>query len=179
MAEWEKKTLRLKDGHGWSARPGCNVLVADRGAVRFDYPEGWVVVPDERGSLKLHDKHGIALPAAMAKVTWKVADILGLKDRGHLKPRLRADIVRFKVLGATPVIATAKPGEEEGWIALRLQNLSTDPAHTEVAFAASPRAAKRSDPIEHAGSDLKLDGGNLTVSLDPLAIETVLVRFRA
>ena len=33
MAEWEKKTLRLKDGHGWQARPGCNVLVADRGRV--------------------------------------------------------------------------------------------------------------------------------------------------
>lgn len=56
--------------------------------------------------LKLHDKHGITLPAAMAKVTWKVADILGLKDRGHLKSGLRADIVRFKALGATPVIAT-------------------------------------------------------------------------
>ncbi|MGE7470403.1 alpha-D-ribose 1-methylphosphonate 5-triphosphate diphosphatase [Bosea sp. NPDC003192] len=56
--------------------------------------------------LKLHDKHGITLPAAMAKVTWKVADILGLKDRGHLKPGLRADIVRFRALGATPVIAT-------------------------------------------------------------------------
>lgn len=56
--------------------------------------------------LKLNDKHGITLPAAMAKVTWRVADILGLKDRGHLKPGLRADIVRFKALGATPVIAT-------------------------------------------------------------------------
>ncbi|RYE80151.1 MAG: alpha-D-ribose 1-methylphosphonate 5-triphosphate diphosphatase [Hyphomicrobiales bacterium] len=56
--------------------------------------------------LKLNDKHGIALPAAMAKVTWKVADILGLKDRGHLRPGLRADLVRFKALGATPVIAT-------------------------------------------------------------------------
>ncbi|WID94198.1 alpha-D-ribose 1-methylphosphonate 5-triphosphate diphosphatase [Bosea vestrisii] len=56
--------------------------------------------------LKLSDKHGIALPAAMAKVTWKVADILGLRDRGHLKPGLRADLVRFRALGATPVITT-------------------------------------------------------------------------
>jgi alpha-D-ribose 1-methylphosphonate 5-triphosphate diphosphatase len=56
--------------------------------------------------LKLHDKHGITLPAAMAKVTWKVADILGLGDRGHLKPGLRADLVRFRALGATPVIST-------------------------------------------------------------------------
>ena len=37
-------------------------------------------------------------------VTWKVADILGLKDRGHLKAGLRADLVRFKVLGETPII---------------------------------------------------------------------------
>jgi len=56
--------------------------------------------------LKLSDNHGIALPAAMAKVTWKVADILGLRDRGHLKPGLRADLVRFRALGATPVIST-------------------------------------------------------------------------
>lgn len=56
--------------------------------------------------LKLHDSHGIALPAAMAKVTWKVADILGLRDRGHLKPGLRADLVRFRQLGATPVVET-------------------------------------------------------------------------
>ncbi|RDJ20760.1 alpha-D-ribose 1-methylphosphonate 5-triphosphate diphosphatase [Bosea caraganae] len=55
--------------------------------------------------LKLHDKHGVSLPEAMGMVTWKVADILGLKDRGHLKPGLRADIVRFKALGATPVLA--------------------------------------------------------------------------
>ncbi|MGO4671548.1 alpha-D-ribose 1-methylphosphonate 5-triphosphate diphosphatase [Bosea sp. 2YAB26] len=55
--------------------------------------------------LKLHASHGIALPDAMGMVTWKVADILGLKDRGHLKTGLRADLVRFKALGATPVIA--------------------------------------------------------------------------
>ncbi|HEV7334399.1 MAG TPA: alpha-D-ribose 1-methylphosphonate 5-triphosphate diphosphatase [Bosea sp. (in: a-proteobacteria)] len=54
--------------------------------------------------LKLHAAHGIALPEAMGMVTWKVADILGLKDRGHLKPGLRADLLRFRTLGATPVL---------------------------------------------------------------------------
>lgn len=54
--------------------------------------------------LKLHADHGIALPEAMGMVTWKVADILGLGDRGHLRPGLRADLVRFRALGATPVI---------------------------------------------------------------------------
>ncbi len=55
--------------------------------------------------LKLHDDHGLGLPDAMGMVTWKVADILGLKDRGHLKTGLRADLVRFRALGPTPVIA--------------------------------------------------------------------------
>ncbi len=54
--------------------------------------------------LKLHAAHGIALPEAMGMVTWKIADILGLKDRGHLKPGLRADLLRFRTLGATPVL---------------------------------------------------------------------------
>ena len=55
--------------------------------------------------LKLHNDHGLGLANAMGMVTWKVADILGLKDRGHLRVGLRADLVRFKALGPTPVIA--------------------------------------------------------------------------
>ena len=77
----------------------------------------------------------------------------------------------------SPIIATAKPGEEDGWIALRLQNLAASPARAELAFAEAPKAAKRADPIEHPGDDLGLDGKMLAVTLDPLAIETVLVRF--
>jgi alpha-D-ribose 1-methylphosphonate 5-triphosphate diphosphatase len=56
--------------------------------------------------LKLHGRHDIALPVAMGMVTWKIADLLGLRDRGHLKPGLRADIVRFRALGDTPVLAS-------------------------------------------------------------------------
>lgn len=37
----------LQPGHGWSARPGCKIFVADQGVVRFDYPKDWIVVPDE------------------------------------------------------------------------------------------------------------------------------------
>ena len=42
---------------------------------------------------------------------------------------------------------------------------------------AAPRAARRSDPIEHPGETLALDGKSLGVDLDPLAISTVLVEF--
>lgn len=56
--------------------------------------------------LKLNENSGIALPEAMGMVTWKISDILGLKDRGHLKPGLRADLLRFSVVSKTPVIRT-------------------------------------------------------------------------
>src|SRR5690606_11577183 len=37
---------------------------------------------------------GIPLHEAFGLVTWKAADMLGLKDRGRLKPGARADFVR-------------------------------------------------------------------------------------
>jgi alpha-D-ribose 1-methylphosphonate 5-triphosphate diphosphatase len=54
--------------------------------------------------LKLNEKSRITLPEAMGMVTWKVSDILGLGDRGHLKPGLRADVLRFSVINKTPVV---------------------------------------------------------------------------
>ncbi len=54
--------------------------------------------------LALNRNSGITLPAAMAMTTWKVSDILGLHDRGHLKPGLRADLLRFRVVAETPVV---------------------------------------------------------------------------
>jgi hypothetical protein len=55
MAKWHKRSAKLPVNHGWRAKPGNNVFVADRGAVRLDFPEGWVVEPGE-GSIKFHDK---------------------------------------------------------------------------------------------------------------------------
>jgi len=55
MAYWDKRTLKLPEKHGWHARPGFKIFVADRGAVRFDFPEDWVVIPDP-DSIKFHDR---------------------------------------------------------------------------------------------------------------------------
>src|SRR5690349_13517915 len=54
--KWTKKTLKLKKNHGWQSRPGYNIFVADRGAVRFDFPRSWIIEPGENGSIKFHDK---------------------------------------------------------------------------------------------------------------------------
>lgn len=39
----KKESLKLKKKHHWRARPENRIFVADRGAVRFDFPRGWVI----------------------------------------------------------------------------------------------------------------------------------------
>ena len=52
-----RRTYRLPvhENHTWRAAPGCNIFVADRGAVKFEYPSGWYVKGDE-DSIKLRDR---------------------------------------------------------------------------------------------------------------------------
>ena len=83
----------------------------------------------------------------------------------------------FSVDPGAPVLVTAKPGEDPGWVALRVQNLSRSGARAALTFRRAPEAARRSDPIEHPGAALALDGRSLGLDLDPLAVSTVLVKF--
>jgi hypothetical protein len=85
----------------------------------------------------------------------------------------------FSVDPALPVLVTAKPGEEHGWVALRLQNLSREAVRAAVNFTVPPRAAMAADPIEHPLAALPVEGAALLVDLAPLEIRTVLVRFAA
>jgi alpha-D-ribose 1-methylphosphonate 5-triphosphate diphosphatase len=48
------------------------------------------------GEMSLHEAFGLA--------TWRAADMLGLADRGRLKPGQRADLLRFRVIDSTPVV---------------------------------------------------------------------------
>lgn len=54
--------------------------------------------------VKLNQDLSMPLHDTMAMVTWKVADMVGIEDRGRLKSGLRADILRFRVLGETPIV---------------------------------------------------------------------------
>jgi hypothetical protein len=55
MAEWTKETLGLGIDHTWRAPDGYNIFVADKGAVRLNYPHGWIVKPDS-DSIKFYDR---------------------------------------------------------------------------------------------------------------------------
>lgn len=52
--KWQQKSLKLKPNHTWKAKPGYRIFVADRGAVRLDFPESWVVKPAD-DCIRFHD----------------------------------------------------------------------------------------------------------------------------
>ena len=51
---WRKEIFNLPSNHGWTAKPGNKVFVADRGALRFEIPQEWLVEPS-RKSVKFRD----------------------------------------------------------------------------------------------------------------------------
>lgn len=55
MTSWRKREIRLADDHRWKARPGHQIVVLDRGAVSFQVPKAWAVVPEGR-TLAVYDK---------------------------------------------------------------------------------------------------------------------------
>jgi hypothetical protein len=87
--EWKKKTLRLKDRHGWKARPGHAICAIDRGAIRFDYPDGWHVSADS-GQVNVRDR-----PEPDDNCCLAVSQM-------HLPPALADQVpIRELVLGST------------------------------------------------------------------------------
>jgi alpha-D-ribose 1-methylphosphonate 5-triphosphate diphosphatase len=54
------------------------------------------------GELKRTGSHDLA--ELIGLVTWRVADMLGLADRGRLVASQNADLVRFRFAGTTPVV---------------------------------------------------------------------------
>lgn len=45
----------MPEGHAWRTTPGYKIVVADRGAARFDVPDDWLLVPDDTSHLCLAD----------------------------------------------------------------------------------------------------------------------------
>lgn len=56
MAKWRKQVFRLDSGYDWKAKPGNKVFVADRGAVRFDFPGDWVMDSEASSTIKFRDR---------------------------------------------------------------------------------------------------------------------------
>jgi alpha-D-ribose 1-methylphosphonate 5-triphosphate diphosphatase len=60
----------------------------------------------------LSNEAGLALHQAFALVTANVADMVRLEDRGRLVPGKRADLVRLRFVGDTPLVRRVWCGGE-------------------------------------------------------------------
>lgn len=89
------------------------------------------------------------------------------------------DTGSFLRIGDQPIQVTSKPGEDRGWVVLRVQNLSRDPLDGRVEFARPLRAARAADPLEHPAESISVAGNALVVPLKQLEVRTVLVRVGA
>ena len=113
------KVLRLDDDHGWRSRPGYKIFVADRGAVRFDFPEDWVLVTDADG-VKLHDKPP---PDDSCRLQLSVFYLPRGIDWSELPPaKLLADALAARdrdVISQTPIAHVLRSGLEIVWTEVR------------------------------------------------------------
>ena len=53
--KFSKTDLPLRKDHQWTATQGFRIAALDRGAIRFEFPQDWICVPDE-DSVKFYDK---------------------------------------------------------------------------------------------------------------------------
>lgn len=138
MAHWEKRRLRLRDDHTWKARPGYNIFVADRGAVKFEFPENWRVMPGP-DSIKFHDAQP---PDDECTLQLSVFHLPPDVDWGGLPlPTLVAELIardRRNVLERGEVQSVRRPDLDLAWAEVRfLDPIENRPAHSRTCLARS------------------------------------------
>ena len=61
MSNMEMRSFDLPENHGWKAKPGNRIFVADRGAMRFEVPNTWILeMPKDLRSFQFYDRKPIA-----------------------------------------------------------------------------------------------------------------------
>ncbi len=105
-SEWKKKSMDLMPGHRWKSAPGYNICAINRGAIRFDYPQGWDVNADE-DSLKIRDfpepDDNCVLAVSQMHLPTEVADFVPVSELVRVSAasderdiRERHDVVEMK-----------------------------------------------------------------------------------
>jgi len=98
MTKWERSDYKLRPDHTWRASPGYGVFVADRGAVRFEFPSGWTMKPGP-DSIRFTDRKPpdddcllqVSVQRCPPDLDWTLLPL----------PELLADIVREDKRGLT------------------------------------------------------------------------------
>jgi hypothetical protein len=114
MAIWDKEELKLAEKHSWKAKPGHRIFVADRGAVRIDYPQDWVCLPDD-DSIKFHDKQppDDDCRLAVSYIRLPPIDWSGLLLSDLLKTAMKAD--ERPIYHISKIYLVKRPDLELAW----------------------------------------------------------------
>jgi len=131
MAHWERRRLRLDDDHAWKARPGYNIFVADRGAVKLEFPEDWVVIPGD-DSIRFHDRQPPDDDCTMQLSVFHLppqVDWSGLSLSMLVGELIRKD--SRGVLERGEVVEVKRPGVDLAWAEVRF----LDPTEGRVAYS--------------------------------------------
>ena len=52
--KWRSRCFNVSEQHRWKAKSSNKIFVANRGAVHFEYPQNWIIVP-EGGTICIYD----------------------------------------------------------------------------------------------------------------------------
>jgi len=115
MTDWFDEKVKLKKGHSWKAPPGYKIFVADRGAVRFNIPQDWIVEPDS-DSIKFYDTKppDDACRLACSYIRLPPIDWSGLRLSELVKAAAGGDDRKFTVAG--DITEQARPDLELAWV---------------------------------------------------------------
>lgn len=117
MTPWTKHGLTLDRDHTWRAKPGHKIFVADRGAIRFEFPQDWLVEPGQ-GSIKFHDRPP---PADECRLEVSLMYLPPIDWRDLPLARLVEEVVggdERKIIGRGPVHQGQRGDLELAWTEL-------------------------------------------------------------
>ncbi len=121
MATWSKRSRQLPKGHGWKSKPGYQIFVQDRGAVRFDFPVDWTVVPGTK-SVKLYDlpppDETCGLEMTVFYLPGEI-DFSALPVADLLAAALQNEDKKHEVLDSTEMIQLTRGNMDLAWMQTR------------------------------------------------------------
>ena len=121
--KWTKRTMPLSPAHGFKCSPGYTLFIADRGAVRFEFPDKWRHGPEADGSIGFHDRKPPADNVSLKVSVMRLPPGLPLAeiDRGLPLDHLIVAAVGQDTRGAEfdrQVHRVAKPDAQVVWVEL-------------------------------------------------------------
>ena len=118
--KYVRQTFQLPHDHGWKAAPGHKVFVANRGDVRFEFPQAFVITHGE-DAIKFHDAPPPDDACRISLTIWPLPPEVGLRmmNELHLPDLLRdatRDGIEHIVEKPGPVTHGKRLNYEYGWL---------------------------------------------------------------